>query len=43
MDNEKKLKLAKIMKYAGKIDIKDEFKNLSDKEIREKIAKMKNK
>ena len=42
LEEEKKEKLSKIMKYAGKIEVKDEFKNLSKKEIKEKIAKMKN-
>jgi len=42
LEAEKKEKLAKLMKYAGKIEMKNEFRNLSDEKIKKEVAKMKN-
>ncbi len=41
IEEKKQKKLDEIMQFAGKLEIKERFRNLSDKEIRQKIAEEK--
>ncbi|MEO1927647.1 MAG: hypothetical protein ABGX26_03050 [Nautiliaceae bacterium] len=39
---DKKKKLSKIMQFAGKVELDEKFKNLSERELKIEIAKLKN-